>query len=456
MRTAPRDSERRPRQPREDRPAGASSSSSSSRRGPAARPAVRDDDAPPPSRGTTRQRRVVADVAPKDPRDSSPDFDRPSASYAARRPRVASTSEPDSDTYRTLLSGRRPKADLSHVPDIPNDPWDEERWGERDRDGGAWNDRDADFDDDYREARSRDSSGRLRAASAARPLSVPRRSQANLPAVVAPMRLSTASVPELAAYRQAGAPVRVRPRIDTQRLIQRARSPWSLSRAALMVSALIFALVTTYAVSGEPSQPLMAFQAQSGTGPPSDVNWPANSVVSHVQPFVQVSRSDLYDSADQFHTWALADCSAAVLSEVLSAYGVPNATIGHMIDDLGSEISPHYGLLDYSGFAKVAAKYGYRADIYMDSKPLTYKQMKYLTNTLGIPVIVNVRISYGYYHFFSGGHFLVMTAGDDQGVQLVDSSGYNVKYLPLSVFNSMFTNRTVVIVPRAQQYILPS
>jgi hypothetical protein len=89
-------------------------------------------------------------------------------------------------------------------------------------------------------------------------------------------------------------------------------------------------------------------------------------------------------------------------------------------------------------------------------KQLTYDQMRYLTNTLGIPVIVNVRISYGYYHFFSGGHFLVMTYGDDQGLRLVDSSEYYLKYLPIDVFRSMFTGRTAVIVPKDFQYTLPT
>ncbi|HEV2404023.1 MAG TPA: hypothetical protein VGR88_01140, partial [Ktedonobacterales bacterium] len=85
-----------------------------------------------------------------------------------------------------------------------------------------------------------------------------------------------------------------------------------------------------------------------------------------------------------------------------------------------------------------------------------YKQMLYITNTLGLPLIVNVRISYGYYHFFDGGHFLVMTGGDSQGLSIVDSSEYYIKYLPIDTFNSMFTGMTAVIVPQNYTYNIPN
>jgi hypothetical protein len=48
-----------------------------------------------------------------------------------------------------------------------------------------------------------------------------------------------------------------------------------------------------------------------------------------------------------------------------------------------------------------------------------------------------------------------MTAGDDQGVRLVDSSLYYVHYMPLSVFNGMFTGRTVLLLPSDYVYTLP-
>jgi len=178
-------------------------------------------------------------------------------------------------------------------------------------------------------------------------------------------------------------------------------------------------------------------------------------VAAHVQAFTQGKRVDLYNSVDQFNQWWGAACSAAVLAEVLTAYGVPNATIGKMIDELGPDISPNWGLMTYDAFNKVAAKHGFRADIYVD-RHLSYRQMQYLTNTLGLPVIVNVRATTGYYHYLSGGHFLVMTGGDNASIRLVDSSLYYIKSLPLGTFNWMFRQRTVVIVPVDYHYDLPS
>jgi predicted double-glycine peptidase len=178
-------------------------------------------------------------------------------------------------------------------------------------------------------------------------------------------------------------------------------------------------------------------------------------VAANVQAFTQGKRVDLYNSVDQFNQWWGSACSAAVLAEVLTAYGVPNATIGKMIDELGSDISTRYGLMTYDGFNKVAQKHGFRADIYVD-RHLTYHQMQYLTNTLGLPVIVNVRATTGYYHYLSGGHFLVMTGGDSKSIRLVDSSLYYIKSLPLGTFNWMFRQRTVVIVPADYHYDLPA
>ncbi|HUY79089.1 MAG TPA: hypothetical protein VMV29_20125 [Ktedonobacterales bacterium] len=263
---------------------------------------------------------------------------------------------------------------------------------------------------------------------------------------IASQPLSTESVPDLPAFKSALAPRR--PRIDTQRIIQSARSPWSVTRIVLTIIAICVALVFGFSHMGEPSQPLMATGFRSQVG--SQANPPLTSLV---KPETQGKRPDLYDSYDQFNNWWDAACSAAVLSEILTAYGVPHATIGRMIDELGPDISLYGGLVNEQGFERVAAKYGLRAD-YLNN--LTYHQMLYITNTLGLPLIVNVRIAYGYYHFLSGGHYLVMTGGDPQGLSIVDSSEYYINYLPLDVFNSMFTGRTVVIVPASYQYTLPS
>lgn len=287
---------------------------------------------------------------------------------------------------------------------------------------------------------------RARARSLARPLT-PALPQYNdpdhLPLPVYPP-LPVDSAPELAAFRPMRAPQRVR--LDTRALAQAARSPWTAVRLALALTAMLFVLLSVPVQMGEQSQPLMTAHAQAGLAP-------GRAVTSLIRPETQLLRPDLYDNYAQFQNWGGAACSAAALSEILTAYGVPHATIGHEIDELGRYISPYGGLLNRHGFAVVAAKHNLRAD---ESTSLTYNQIVYLTEQLGMPVIVNVRISYGYYHFFDGGHFLTVVGGDAQGLKIVDSSEYYIHYLPKGVFYQMFTGYTAAIVPATYQYTLPN
>lgn len=255
--------------------------------------------------------------------------------------------------------------------------------------------------------------------------------------------LPTDSVPNLVAYRPPRSPAR-RPTAYTQALVRSASSPWNVIRALCAITAIIVTMVTGLTIVGEPSQPLMTFDTNVGAAAAGKIN-------SMVQPLTQMRRPDQYDSTAQFNTWGGAACSAAVTAEVLTAWGVPNITIGRVIDEMGSYISPNAGLLNYAGFERVAAKHGFRGD-FRDN--LSYTDILYIVNALGIPLIVNVRQSYGYYHYFSGGHFLVVTGGDSQGLRIVDSSLYYIKYLPKSVFYGMFTGRTELLVPNDYHYEL--
>jgi hypothetical protein len=258
--------------------------------------------------------------------------------------------------------------------------------------------------------------------------------------------LLTESVPDLAAFRPALAARAPRQRINTQMLIERARSPWSITRTILAVLMMLVALFATIGGMGEPSQTLMqtAFAAQAGSE--------STSTTGRVQPETQLLCTKCYDNNAQFQAWGNADCSAAAASEVLTAWGAHGASIGKLVDTMQPDISLDGGLLRTTGFQRGVAPFGYQADI---SDHLTYNQMVYITHTLGLPIIVNVRISYGYFHFFAGGHFLVMTDGDSQGLKIVDSSEYYITYLPRDVFYSMFTGITVVIVPKGYFYAIP-
>lgn len=235
-------------------------------------------------------------------------------------------------------------------------------------------------------------------------------------------------------------------------------------RAILVSLVLYYVLSSSLQLVGASALPLAPspWAAASGLAsliarPPARVNGLRmdGKVVTRVQPMTQMRRVDLYDSKAQFDLWAGSACSAATLAEILTAYGLPHMTIGRMIREFGADISPQWGLLTYDAFNKVASRYGLRADVYLSNNPLTYKQMLYLTNTLGIPVVVNMRATTGYYHYLSGGHILVMTGGDSSRIRLVDSSLYYMKSLPLSTYNQMARPRNVVIVPKDYHYKLP-
>ncbi len=343
------------------------------------------------------------------------------------------------------LSGPRDWDDIEAYNDIPDDddPYPNEYTEARD--AGYPDARDGYMDDDY--AGEPVYTTRSRERSLARPLAPtqpPFYNDSGDLALTAYPPLPIDSAPELAAFRPA--PAQRRARLDTRALAEAARSPWTIARLALALTAVLLALLSAAGQMGERSQPLMIAHAQAGLAP-------GGAVTDLIQPETQLMRPDLYDSYAQFQTWGGAACSAAALSEILTAYGVPHATIGHEIDELGSSISPSGGLLDLHGFAVVAAMHNLRAD---ESTSLTYNQIVYLSQQLGMPVIVNVRISYGYYHFFDGGHFLTVVGGDAQGLKVVDSSEYYLHYLPKDVFYQMFTGYTAAIVPADYQYSLPA
>lgn len=260
--------------------------------------------------------------------------------------------------------------------------------------------------------------------------------------------------------RQSAVPLEL-PRVKDNRLLSpRGRTAIGVARTVLISLVLYYVLSSSLQLAGLSGLPLAPFPWKASSGSAQAIVAAAQvrmdgKVASRVRPMTQMRRVDLYDSKAQFDQWGGAACSAASLAEVLTAYGLPNMTIGRIIREMGKDISPNWGLLTYDAFNKVVSKYGLRADVYLSNNPLTYKQMLYLTNTLGIPVLVNMRATTGYYHYLSGGHILVMTGGDNNTIRLTDSSLYYIKYLPLSTYNWMARPRNVVIVPKDYHYTLP-
>lgn len=412
-----------------------------------------------------RRARTLADATdPRTPvRRNNDDADYFEQDYSARDaqapsgpPQFTLPSHPsihaiDRDGEHTAAHRRPARAFLDRA--MHHRGHQQSSWDEHARDGQDW----SRFDDDDDDARM--TTTRSRAQSVARPLALTHMQQAVEPMIEpvavqnrvqntyqgnARALMAVDSMPDLVAWRP---PVPVRKPVYTRAIETAQHHPWSVSRSLLVIIAIVVTLLLSVTKAGEPAQPLMQFfntQAASAS---------AQSIADLVKPLTQGTLVDQYDSVAQYNSYWGAACSAAVLAETLTAWGVHGATIGRMIDELGNYISPYGGLLSYAGFQQVAIRHAMRAEF---RENLTYSQMLYITNKLHLPLIVNVRISYGFYHFFSGGHFLVMTAGDNQGVRLVDSSLYYVHYMPLSVFNSMFTGRTVLLTPQDYIVSLPS
>lgn len=436
---------------------------------------VRAPRGAPPDAPERRRARRPDFLAPDDEPDP---FDSTARRPAAKRPRAGasafSSSTPPRQRRASAQKPGEPQLTLPSMPRMPAQRRDDEAWNEREE-SQDWQDDDesspgrlpapyADEDSDPRMLAAH-ARARPRERTSARPLSPVRRRQvataldtlahpvaprasASAIAPVPPVPRPSSSGPYLPVALARPAVVR-RVRVETQRIARAARNPWTGVRFVFALAAITLAILTATARMGEPAQPLMTHARWSAGGG----SLAAAPIASLVRPETQIVQWQLYDSYQQFLDWRGAACSAATTSEVLTAWGVKNAPIGQVIDRMGSDISLDGGLINEHGFQRSAATYGYRADV---SHNLTYAQMLYITNQLGLPIIVNVRISYGYYHYFDTGHFLVVTGGDGQGVSIVDSSTYYIHYLPLGVFFSMFTGRTYVIVPKDYQYSVPA
>jgi hypothetical protein len=152
-----------------------------------------------------------------------------------------------------------------------------------------------------------------------------------------------------------------------------------------------------------------------------------------------------YDNAAQYYAYAASACSAASFTEVMRAWGV-NITIGQTIDEMGSDISPTLGLLLYHHegvWARVAGLHGLHAQVSGVIAPLTIKYNDILSEVnQGIPVIIGMD---GTSPLGKWSHYLVVVSGDNTGVHVVDSSRWDMTYLPRAFFEGSWVTPTPAI-----------
>ncbi|MBF6591341.1 MAG: hypothetical protein IVW57_12560 [Ktedonobacterales bacterium] len=391
--------------------------------------------------------------------ERAPHADTPYADTPYADTPYADTSHPSRPSHAALprldapgvspASGRPPRGGMSRVSlRLPRRPRAPDPWDAYARDDQPWEM--GTYQGQSGPDVPSDSGIRARERTTARPLTAKQTAVARAPTrpaarLIQADALPTDSVPDLMAFHPSR---RLPPRAvaHTRAVLRKASRPWSVARLVIALATIIIALLFSLSAAGEPPVSALAYQTSAGSAA-------TKAIVENVTPLTQITRCDEYDSYAQCQQWGGAACSAAVLAELFTAWGMPNMTIGRMISELGADISPDAGLLNRVAFQRVAGYHSFRADL---SNSYTYNQILYVVNTMRVPLVIDVRISYGYFHFLSGGHFLTVTGGDSQGLRIVDSSLYRIRYLPRDVFYSMFTGGTALFLPQGYAYTLPA
>jgi hypothetical protein len=221
-----------------------------------------------------------------------------------------------------------------------------------------------------------------------------------------------------------------------------------LSLIGLVVCSV---LVATLATAGGGRVTNFIFSALE-SAIPFTVSQPASSltIAQRVKPITQADPNAGYDSPQQHDIWWNSACSAAVMTEILHAWGITNVTIGQIIDEMSAAnppyITPWGGLMSQNGWNYIMSGYHLQATVHLNHS-MSYDDIVRMTVKQGLPVVLGLRDNGGVYFpaFAGGGHFLIAVGGDSAGLNIVDSSLYRIKYLPYNELNYLWTGETVVI-----------
>jgi Peptidase_C39 like family len=141
-----------------------------------------------------------------------------------------------------------------------------------------------------------------------------------------------------------------------------------------------------------------------------------------------------YESAAQARTWGGSTCSAASLTAVLRSRGIP-ARIVDVMRAMPNAITPELGLISRPALVTAARQFGLAAADDVTS----YDALQRATAS-GQPVLVDIRNSR-----FPQGHWIVVTAADANGLEIADSSGYDLKSLSRGEFVSSWSGKGIRI-----------
>jgi Peptidase_C39 like family len=159
------------------------------------------------------------------------------------------------------------------------------------------------------------------------------------------------------------------------------------------------------------------------------------------QALTRISQLDPneYASNAEYNTWAYSACSTASMTEVFDSYGYHyRITDVLRIESQIGAITPDLGLVDPSGIASTATKFGFKTQWGNDG---SLDQIISIANS-GKPVIVGFPP-----YRYDGGHLLVVIGGDSNNVLLADTSLWNRRVLSRGQFSEWWGGFYAVVTP---------
>jgi predicted double-glycine peptidase len=144
------------------------------------------------------------------------------------------------------------------------------------------------------------------------------------------------------------------------------------------------------------------------------------------------TKTDEYDSPAQARAWGYSTCSAASLTAVLRAAG-QDVRIADVMKAMPGGMTIQLGLVSRPSLVNAANQFGARAT----DDVTGYDALDQATEK-GQPVLVDIRNGK-----FPEGHWIVVTGVDENGVQVADSSRYDMTSIPRGEFMRSWSGRGI-------------
>ncbi len=157
---------------------------------------------------------------------------------------------------------------------------------------------------------------------------------------------------------------------------------------------------------------------------------------------ISVHAADQFDTQYQLEDWGPSACSGITMTVVMNAYGHSVRVVDVIKKELDLGVWDHnLGLLREDGFRLTADTFGFNTDV---SHTRSLEEVIDIANK-GTPVIVGV---FDYAHFPTG-HFIVVSGGDNQYVNVADSSDFNFQHMTHDLFLSMWQHASIILTPKS-------